>query len=450
MDGVKLSRFGTRTSLRLEIAIFLTVAIAGTATVGTLIPLSAGTTRLVDPGIAALMWIVCAAVAGVGVAMRHRVPAETIVRHKRPLALVLGAALAWIVLGMARRTFDAGDGLVGEYFTNVAWTGSPAFSVIDTEPSAARMRQRWNGVQPEQFSVRWTGFLTVGQPGLYTFVTTSDDGSQLIVDNQLVVENGGMHSLATRSGRIQLDRGSHVVVLRYVQFGAASALAWSWSRDGAADEPVPGWALSLRPTRPATVVNARLVDWVIRSLAIVVALTTLWHLRASLRGREQAVGRWLDARRRDAITPYRNTASLVFSVSIVIVTLVLPWPDGAYQLSFRAVESTARHLNTSAMKVLGSFGAFQADINSPHSGEYVLPRRVQEMLAMLRAHAVEQYRVSDLIAGDAWGYQQIVASAWPSKLEKAAKAGFVLNQEPITAGCTLIEKQSEVSLVDCP
>lgn len=111
----------------LELAILATAAIAGGMTAGTLIQLNAGTTRLADPESAALMWIVCASVAGVGVAMRHRVPAETIMRHRRPLTIVLGAALVWIVLGVARPRFDAGDGLVGEYFTNVAWTGSPAF-----------------------------------------------------------------------------------------------------------------------------------------------------------------------------------------------------------------------------------------------------------------------------------------------------------------------------------
>jgi hypothetical protein len=72
------------------------------------------------------------------------------------------------------------------------------------------------------------------------------------------------------------------------------------------------------------------------------------------------------------------------------------------------------------------------------------------MLAMLRGHGVEQYRVSVPIAEDAWGYQQIVASAWPRKLEREAKARFILNTEPVTPGCHLIEKQSEVSLVYCP
>lgn len=449
ISGVEPPKYWTQTSLVLDLAILVTAAVAGVLTAGTLIQSAAGTTRLSDPRHATLAWMFCACLAGVGMAMGRRILPGTVARHKRPLILLLVLALVWTLLGVVRPTLDAGDGLVGEYFTNLTWTGSPAFSNVDTEPSAGTMKQRWNGIPPEQFSVRWTGFLTVGRSDLYTFATTSDDGSQVMVDNQLVVDNGGMHGVATRSGSIRLDRGSHVVVLRYVQFGAAAVLGWSWSHDGGDYAPVPAWALSQRPTRYATVVNARIVEWGLRSFAIVIVLATLWYLRVGLRGRE-AVVRWVAALGRELKKPYRNTASLVFSVFVLIVILFMPWPGSGYQLSFQAVETTARHLNSTAIRVLGSFRAFQVDINNPQTGEHVLPLRVQEMLKMLRRHGVQQYRVSVSIAEDAWGFQQIVASAWPRKLEKEARTGFVLNAEPITPGCNLIEKQREVSLVYCP
>ena len=72
------------------------------------------------------------------------------------------------------------------------------------------------------------------------------------------------------------------------------------------------------------------------------------------------------------------------------------------------------------------------------------------MLTMLRGHEVERYQLSNSIAGDEWVAQQIVATAWPRKLENGAKAEFVLNGEPLGSSCRLIEKQREVSLVYCP
>ena len=354
------------------------------------------------------------------------VPADTVARQRRPAILLSILALVWTLLGVVRSTLHAGDGLVGEYFTNLTWSGSPAFSNVDAQPTAGTMMQRWNDAPPGQFSVRWTGFLSVGRTGLYTFATTSDDGSQLIVDNQLVVDNGGPHGVITRSGRIQLTRGSHVVVLRYVQFGGASVLDWSWSRDGGADAPVPAWALSQRPARYATVVNARIVGWGVWTFGILTVLAALRYVRAGLKGREEAV--------------------VPLFVSVMI--LFTPWAIGGP--FFKAVELTVRDLNRAALAALADFAAFQANLNTPQTGEYVVGSRVEEMLTLLRGHGVERYWISDSIAENAWVSQQIVAAGWPRKLEKDAKTGFVLNTEPVGPSCHLIEKGQDVSLVYCP
>jgi len=290
--------------------------------------------------------------------------------------------------------------------------------------------------------------LTVGGSGLYTFATTSDDGSQLIVDNQLVVDNTGPHGLRTRSGSIRLDRGSYAVALRYVQYGADSALDWSWSRDGSDYSPVPAWGLSQRRTTYATALSARIVDWGLRAFGIMTVLVAAWYIRVGLSGEE--MGRWAERRRLEVTASYRNTQSLAFSVLIIVAILFMPWEDGGQSPFYSSVEGTIRTLNGTAFTMLRRFDAFQADINNPHSDESILPIRVQETLTMLRGHGLDRYRVSESIEADSWGFQQIVASAWPRKLEKKAKAEFVLNGEPVLSSCQLIDKQREVSLVYCP
>ena len=166
ISGVEPPKFWTQTSLALELAITATAAVAGVLTAGTLIQSAAGTARLFEPRHAALAWVICASVAAVAMVMGRRIPPDTVTRHRRPLIFLLSAALIWTLLGVVRPTLGAADGLAGVYFANAEWNGAPAFSVVDTEPSTARMRQRWNGVPPERFSVRWAGFLTVGRSGL--------------------------------------------------------------------------------------------------------------------------------------------------------------------------------------------------------------------------------------------------------------------------------------------
>jgi hypothetical protein len=369
--------------------------------------------------------------------------------HRRPLVLLSSAALIWMLLFLVRSNLGAGDGLVAEYFANTDWISPAAFSVADTEISVSRMQKRWNGAPPDRFSVRWTGFLAVGRPGLYRFTLTSDDGSALLIDNRLVVDNGGMHSVETRSGTVQLERGSHVVVLQYVQFGAASVLEWSWSRDDGPSSAVPGWVLSRRPTRYATALNARLVDWALWGVAIAAAGFAGWSLRGIVTGdaiRGMAEPLWTALAKQ-----YRDTASLVFSVFIFIVLLFMPWLDGGRESSFyRAVATTVGDVNGTALASLRSLAAFQSRLNQPRTGEDVLPRSVREMLAMLRSHDVNRYRISDAISADSWVFQQIVASAWPRKLDPDSNAGFILNSEQPASGCRLVDRQTEVSLVYCP
>jgi hypothetical protein len=133
------------------------------------------------------------------------------------------------------------------------------------------------------------------------------------------------------------------------------------------------------------------------------------------------------------------------------VLLWLPWPGGIGHWSFyRSVLSTIRDVHRSAGNALAAPAVFQANLNTSRAGEYVLPVSVREMVAMLEAHKMERYALSDRVAADVWVYQQIVASAWPRRLERDANARFVRIAEPTTPGCSLIESRTEVSLVHCP
>jgi len=130
--------------------------------------------------------------------------------------------------------------------------------------------------------------------------------------------------------------------------------------------------------------------------------------------------------------------------------MLLPWPGASGWSFFTSVGETFRDLNRTAVGIPARSRAFQAAINTPETGEYVLSINVQEMLTLLRGHGVERYQLSNSIAADPWSVQQIVTSAWPRRLEKDAKARLVLNVEPAIVGCTLIDKQPDVSLVRCP
>ena len=50
----------------------------------------------------------------------------------------------------------------------------------------------------------YNGYLEVPSDGVYTFSLLSDDGSILKLDDQVLIENDGLHSPAERSAQVHL------------------------------------------------------------------------------------------------------------------------------------------------------------------------------------------------------------------------------------------------------
>jgi cbb3-type cytochrome oxidase cytochrome c subunit len=71
--------------------------------------------------------------------------------------------------------------------------------------------------RPNNFALKFTGYLRIDQPGNYRFFTTSDDGSRLIVAGKQVLLNDGVHPPSTATGTLNLVRGMHPLVLTYFQ-----------------------------------------------------------------------------------------------------------------------------------------------------------------------------------------------------------------------------------------
>ncbi len=85
----------------------------------------------------------------------------------------------------------------------------------------------------EWFAIKYTGAFRVRHTATYTFRLTSDDGSQLYIDGQLVVDNDGQHAPLRRSRRVWLAEGEHQLKLKYFQGpGQLLALQLHVARDG--------------------------------------------------------------------------------------------------------------------------------------------------------------------------------------------------------------------------
>ncbi len=71
--------------------------------------------------------------------------------------------------------------------------------------------------QESHFGIQFLGNIEIKKSGTYTFYTTSDDGSMLYVDGQLVVNNDGDHGPMTKSGQIALKKGKYPFRVDYFE-----------------------------------------------------------------------------------------------------------------------------------------------------------------------------------------------------------------------------------------
>ncbi|MBT8478809.1 MAG: family 20 glycosylhydrolase, partial [Gemmatimonadetes bacterium] len=91
----------------------------------------------------------------------------------------------------------------------------------------------------EGFGLLYGGYLRVPFDGVYVFELTSDDGSQLYIDEQLVIDHDGHHSASPKTGAIGLAKGHHRFRALYFQGGGGRELVLRVRRRGGPFEQVP-------------------------------------------------------------------------------------------------------------------------------------------------------------------------------------------------------------------
>jgi hexosaminidase len=92
---------------------------------------------------------------------------------------------------------------------------------------------------PEHFGLRFDGYVQVPEDGLYTFELTSDDGSYLYVNNDLLIDHDGWHSAIGKTGTIALAAGHHRLGVWYFQSTGGRALSLRVRHGDGPFEPVP-------------------------------------------------------------------------------------------------------------------------------------------------------------------------------------------------------------------
>ena len=78
---------------------------------------------------------------------------------------------------------------------------------------------------------------------MYHFETVSDDGSRLLINDELVVDNDGLHSKTSKSGSVFLDKEMYKIVVEYFERGGQESLEVNWKGPGFEWQAIPSYVL---------------------------------------------------------------------------------------------------------------------------------------------------------------------------------------------------------------
>ncbi|SKB77879.1 glycoside hydrolase family 3 N-terminal domain-containing protein [Chryseobacterium balustinum] len=130
-------------------------------------------------------------------------------------------------------SFENKKGLKGNYFSNSDLKGNPAFEKQDEQ-----LNFKWTlyspnpeKLQPDNYSVRWTGKLEAPHSGKYQLGLRGNDGFRLYLNGKLLIDNWKKLSYSTKTVELDFSKGqkSDIVIEFHENRGEANIeLIWNY------------------------------------------------------------------------------------------------------------------------------------------------------------------------------------------------------------------------------
>lgn len=121
-----------------------------------------------------------------------------------------------------------------------AWNETPDFNLMT--PVASGTVSTFDitpRLQNDDFGFVFTGFINIPSDGVYTFYTNSDDGSNLYIGSDYVVNNDGLHGSQEVYQKVGLKAGKHAITVNYLERGGDEVLQVLYSGPGITKQVIP-------------------------------------------------------------------------------------------------------------------------------------------------------------------------------------------------------------------
>ena len=98
----------------------------------------------------------------------------------------------------------------------------------------------------DNYGFVFDGLIKIPSDGVYNFYISSDDGSQLLIDGKILVDNNGLHGIVEKYNQIPLAKGYHAIKVLFFERSGGDALQVQWKGPGFPDQVIPASVLFRR------------------------------------------------------------------------------------------------------------------------------------------------------------------------------------------------------------
>lgn len=124
------------------------------------------------------------------------------------------------------------------------WTKLPDFKRLNAKKTGTVADFSLSpALRTNHFGLVLEGQIKIAKGGDYTFYSYSDDGSQLFIDGQKIVDNDGLHAPRERSGKVRLSEGYHAIRVVYHEYEGWEKLEVKWQGPGIGKQIIPASVL---------------------------------------------------------------------------------------------------------------------------------------------------------------------------------------------------------------
>ena len=142
------------------------------------------------------------------------------------------------------------NGIHYDYYEG-RWSKIPDFDSLQPKRSGTLYRLDYRAVHPagDYFGIVFSGFLSIDKEGEYTFYSSSDDGSRILIDGKRVLDNDGVHASITARGTVRLNKGLHPIRVLFFEGMGGESLEVQVEGPGVPKQPIPAIQLFQKAVR---------------------------------------------------------------------------------------------------------------------------------------------------------------------------------------------------------